>query len=80
MKVKKITFAGYEDVYNMEVNDIHNFAVEKGIIVHNCYDTLRYGIMHREWKPVIEEEKPRDRYAEHRRRRGEEGGSSWMGV
>lgn len=46
----------------------------------HLFDCLRYGIMHREWKPVIEEEKPRDRYAEHRRRRQEEGGSSWMGV
>lgn len=31
-----------EDVYNMEVEDNHNFAVNGGLIVHNCMDDLRY--------------------------------------
>ena len=39
-----ITFVGYEDVYNMEVKDTHNFAVNEGIIVHNCIDAVRYGL------------------------------------
>lgn len=30
-----------EDVYNMEVDEHHNFAVNGGSIVHNC-DALRY--------------------------------------
>lgn len=33
---------GYEDVYNMEVEDNHNFAVNGGLIVHNCMDSMRY--------------------------------------
>lgn len=36
MKVKTITYAGKADVYNMEVDTTHDFAVENGAIVHNC--------------------------------------------
>lgn len=32
---------GKADVYNMEVADNHNFAVNGGLIVHNC-DAMRY--------------------------------------
>ena len=42
-KVKSIKFVGYADVYNMEVESHHNFAVNGGLIVHNC----RYGVMSR---------------------------------
>ena len=31
-----------EDVYNMEVIGTHNFAVNGGVIVHNCMDDIRY--------------------------------------
>lgn len=41
MKIKSITSAGTEDVYNMEVDETHDYAVENGIIVHNC----RYVLM-----------------------------------
>ncbi|WP_299034238.1 hypothetical protein [uncultured Anaerococcus sp.] len=44
IKIKKIRFVGYEDVYNMEVKDHHNFAVEGGFIVHNCIDACRYSL------------------------------------
>lgn len=40
--IKSITPIGYEDVYNMEVEDFHNFAIEDGLIVHNCIDAFRY--------------------------------------
>lgn len=30
------------DVFNMEVDDNHNFAVNGGLIVHNCMDETRY--------------------------------------
>lgn len=40
--VAKIEIDGYEDVYNMEVEDNHNFAIEGGLIVHNCMDATRY--------------------------------------
>lgn len=38
----KITKIENEDVYNMEVDKYHNFAVNGGLIVHNCMDCLRY--------------------------------------
>lgn len=65
-----------EDVYNMEVEDTHSFAVEGGIIVHNCYDGCRYGLMTRPWTPGVVKERPvRDRW-----NRDSEGGGaeSWM--
>lgn len=45
MRVKAIRPAGAADVYNLEVEETHDFAVESGIIVHNCYDELRYVCM-----------------------------------
>lgn len=33
---------GNYDVYNMEVDDNHNFAINGGLIVHNCVDSARY--------------------------------------
>lgn len=41
-RVLKITKINNEDVYNMEVEKYHNFAVNDGLIVHNCMDCLRY--------------------------------------
>lgn len=43
IKIKSIKFVGYEDVYDMYVNNHHNFAVNGGFIVHNC-DALRYAM------------------------------------
>lgn len=37
MTVKRITYAGKADVYNMEVEDTHDFIVNGGIVSHNCY-------------------------------------------
>lgn len=42
VKIKKIKKIANEDVYNMEVSEHHNFAVNGGYIVHNCMDALRY--------------------------------------
>jgi hypothetical protein len=36
MKVKAIRYAGKADVYNLEVADTHDYAIENGVIVHNC--------------------------------------------
>lgn len=36
---------GYAPVYNMEVEDTHDFAVNGGVIVHNCYDACRMVLM-----------------------------------
>ncbi|KEH90607.1 hypothetical protein [Clostridium botulinum] len=41
-KIKGIKYLGKEDVYNMEVENHHNFSVNGGLIVHNCMDALRY--------------------------------------
>lgn len=40
--IKTIRKIGTADVYNMEVEDNHNFAIEGGLIVHNCMDATRY--------------------------------------
>lgn len=31
-------------MYNMEVEQHHNFAIEGGLIVHNCTDSCRYAL------------------------------------
>ena len=40
--IKNIELDGNEDVYNLEVADNQNFAVNGGLIVHNCMDSARY--------------------------------------
>lgn len=40
--VKSIRRMSAEPVYNMEVERYHNFAVNGGLIVHNCMDSCRY--------------------------------------
>ena len=37
-----IKTCGKTPVYNMEVDEYHNFSVNGGIIVHNCMDATRY--------------------------------------
>ena len=53
MKIKSITYSGKSDVYNLEVEDTHSFAVENGTIVHNCADECRYFCMARPIKARI---------------------------
>ena len=57
MKVKGIRYVGKADVYNMEVEDTHDFVVQGGVVVHNCADSLRYFCMMRPIAPRIAEEK-----------------------
>lgn len=40
--IASIRKVGKADVYNMEVEHNHNFAVNGGYIVHNCMDDIRY--------------------------------------
>jgi hypothetical protein len=40
--IKAIRKVGKADVYNMEVDENHNFSIEGGLIVHNCMDAVRY--------------------------------------
>ena len=45
MKVKKVVRLEKKvDVYDLEVPKYHNFAVNKGVIVHNCVDSTRYAL------------------------------------
>ena len=53
MKVKSIKPAGYADVYNMEVEDTHDFIIQGGVIAHNCADDWRYMCMSRPVSPII---------------------------
>ena len=53
MKVKSITYAGKADVFNMEVEDTHDFVIQGGVISHNCADEARYFLMSRPIKPRI---------------------------
>ena len=43
IKVKSIRYVGKEDVYNMEVENNHNFICN-GIVAHNCIDAMRYAL------------------------------------
>jgi hypothetical protein len=47
VKIKSVEICGMSDVYNMEVEGHHNFSVNGGLIVHNCYDALGYGLISR---------------------------------
>ena len=47
MKIKSISPAGKADVFNMEVDDTHNFVIQGGVIAHNCADSIRYFCMMR---------------------------------
>lgn len=40
-----IESAGKENVYNLEVEDVHCFAVNGGAVVHNCIESCRYGLV-----------------------------------
>ena len=56
MKVKSVRYVGKADVYNMTVEDTHDFVIQGGIIAHNC-DAIRYFCMSRPIKPrMIKEE------------------------
>ena len=41
MKVKAVKPAGVEPVYNMTVEEFHNYLIHGGIILKNC-DAIRY--------------------------------------
>ena len=56
MKVKSITYAGKADVFNMEVEDTHDFVIQGGVISHNCADEWRYMCMARPIEPIREVE------------------------
>lgn len=56
LKVKSVTPAGKADVFNMEVEDTHDFVIQGGVISHNCADEVRYLCMSRPIKPIKAQE------------------------
>lgn len=44
LTVTEIKPKGYQDVYNLEVKNDHNYTIEGGIVTHNCIDALRYAL------------------------------------
>ena len=52
MRVKSIAYAGKADVFNMEVEDTHDFVIQGGVISHNCADEWRYMCMARPIQPL----------------------------
>lgn len=57
MRIKSIKYAGKADVYNMEVEETHDFVIQGGVISHNCADETRYMCMANPIKPVKPVEK-----------------------
>ena len=53
MKIKRVERAGHADVYNMEVEETHDFVIQGGVISHNCADETRYMCMARPIKPAM---------------------------
>lgn len=53
MKVKSVSYAGKADVFNMEVDETHDFVIQGGVISHNCADEVRYLCMARPIKPRL---------------------------
>lgn len=50
MNVKSVRLVGKADVYNMTVEDTHNFIIQGGVVSHNC-DEIRYMCMMRPIAP-----------------------------
>ena len=44
VQLESITKLKNEDVFNMEVEENHNFVINDGLIVHNCIDSIRYAL------------------------------------
>lgn len=60
MRVKSIKPAGVEPVYNMTVDEFHNYLIHGGIVLKNC-DAARYFCVTRTLsaeppKPPVEED------------------------
>lgn len=56
--LKKATSAGKADVYNLTVDEEHEYFAN-GFLVHNCYDAVAYACLSRPWTPVRKAEERR---------------------
>ena len=52
MRIKSIKPAGIEPVYNMTVEEFHNYLIHGGIILKNC-DAARYFAITRTLQPEM---------------------------
>ena len=52
MRIKSIRYSGKMDVYNMEVDETHDFVIQGCVISHNCADETRYMCMSRPVTPI----------------------------
>lgn len=69
VKIKSIKYIGKEPVYNMEVDKHHNFSINFGLIVHNCYDCLGYLLIsspNSNSKPLQEEKGVVEKFKEYK--------------
>ena len=55
MKIKKISYIGKEDVYNMEVEGYHNYILNNGMVIKNC-DAIRYFVAGRPYPSIDPED------------------------
>lgn len=58
MACVKIEAAPREDAYCITVPDTECFAIESGIIVSNCVDSIRYAAMSRPYVTNLERKQP----------------------
>ena len=73
--ISEIAYLGRQDVYNLEVAGTHCFAVNGGLVVHNCADSVCGFVKMNPWAP----RKPRnDSGYEALKRRAHKEGASWM--
>jgi hypothetical protein len=73
--VQEVVYVARQDVYNLEVADTHCFAVNGGLIVHNCPDALMGFCKMNPWAP--RQPKEHDPLTDIRKRAG---GGSWMSA
>lgn len=60
-KVKSIKYVGKKPVYNLFVEDLHNFLIQNNVISHNC-DALRYFAIYWTLGAKNEEKKKQSRW------------------
>ena len=69
IKVKKITYVGKEPVYDMYVDEYHNFVSGDGVVLHNC-DSLRYWCVSRATIPrTADTRTPEDKMIDEHKKR-----------
>ena len=60
-KIKSIKSIGKQPVYNMTVDDVHNYMIQGNVIVKNC-DALRYFCVYWTTGAELDSEKKRRKW------------------